>query len=72
MFQFGAAVAQQRCTDVNEVMGWHLPESSDDGCAEEGTLRTELDALQASIERGGCFALKNELQLCGDERPEFK
>lgn len=68
LFQFGAAVAQSRCEDVNEVLGWSLPADSANGRADEATLRQALSELHAQIQARGCFELKDELQTCDEVR----
>lgn len=62
MFMLGAAVAQLRCDDVNEVLGWHLTQGDPRGCASLEELQKALGPLEAG--HAACEAKVDELKTC--------
>lgn len=67
LFMFGAAVAQQRCTDVNAVMGWHLPANNPLGCADENELQRAIARTELRLRTQGCFLKRTDLKTCSDK-----
>jgi len=63
----GAAVAQSRCDDVNEVLGWHLARGAANGCASLDELQQALGPLEAA--HGVCNTRVDDLKACPSSEP---
>lgn len=65
LFVLGATVAQQRCTEFNDLLGWKLvdPQRHTNRCGDVEALKAALAPLRLKV-KNACWLRENKLRDC--------